>query len=127
MCLSMSKTIIKIHKLRSPVGVILYTYFISIKRNIISKKRNSISFKRIPISIKRNTVLIKRNTISLKRIAISITRNTISLKRNTISILEGCTWTTCQANVTLTFDLLNETFELQLRGTIVPTYFEIHT
>ena len=113
MCLSMSKTIIKIHKLRSPVGVILYTYFISIKRNIISKKRNSISFKRIPIS--------------LKRIAISITRNTISLKRNTISILEGCTWTTCQANVTLTFDLLNETFELQLRGTIVPTYFEIHT
>ena len=64
----------------SPVGVILYTFFISIKRNIISKKRNTISLKRIAISIKRNTFSIKRNTISLKRIAISLKRITISIK-----------------------------------------------
>ena len=50
---------------RSPVGVMHYTFFISIKRI-------TISLKRIAISMLRNTISLKRITISLKQIAILI-------------------------------------------------------
>ena len=37
--------------------------------------------------------------------------------------LEGCPGTTCQAHMTLTFDLSERNFQMR---TIVPNYFKIH-